>query len=98
MRLLALSLVLTGSIAAAASAAEPLVSADWLEGQLGTRTCASSTSGGDVRHGLRAGPCRAPFTPTQGRLATEVAGVPGMTGGEPEALIGGSASTMRATS
>ena len=34
MRLLALSLVLTGSLAAAASAAEPLVSADWLEGQL----------------------------------------------------------------
>ncbi|MEZ5905684.1 MAG: sulfurtransferase [Geminicoccaceae bacterium] len=95
MRLLALSLVLTGSIAAAASAAEPLVSADWLEGQLGTPDLriVDIRSGDDAATAFAQGHVPGAVHADYGKAGwrTEVAGVPGMTPevASLEALIGG---------
>jgi thiosulfate/3-mercaptopyruvate sulfurtransferase len=94
MRLLALSLLLAGSLAAAAPAAEPLVSADWLEGQLGgagVRIVDIRNGGADETfdQGHVPGAVHGEYGTAGWR--TDVAGVPGMTPevASLEALIGG---------
>lgn len=95
MRLFAVSFLLTGSLAAAAAAAEPLVSADWLEGRLGAEDLRIvDIRGGDDAAALFAqghvpGAVHADYGTAGWRI--EIDGVPGMTpeAASLESLIGG---------